>query len=423
MSKSFRLIIIIEFVLLYAVALCSCDSETPPDDYINTYDGCQIGDTIYKITGVSVAVYNAGSDTVAGLCRDPLCTHDSTDSLCPQSVHILFIYSITTDGKNIYIFMATDYNIPEKGEPRQAGIYIYSLSDFKMKKLCTVSATSNFTGRIIYYDGYIYYKDSYYNDNYDPSTGVTTQEDQYVKYMRVKSSGGKPEQIIDSEFSVDTALYVDTINYYLCDYLINNHISAYSRADGTKKDIGADGYNMAQVITYGGKTYIIGTGKNIEVTYSEKHILTPSSVFEYNPETGVFTLIAENISYGSVFSGDALWYSPFMADVQFYGTRQMPTGRSSETAPYDVFRFSTGEIVRLDLKTGERKTWNAGQDKYGQLEADIIGWSNGCLLTYLPSGERLFETGESDATVYKLTLGDDGTVTNSGSLGDIINDD
>lgn len=402
-------------MVICMATLCSCDSVTQTD-YINTYNSCQIGDTIYRIFGNSVDVYDARSNTISGLCRDPLCTHDSADSLCPQSIHILFMFSITTDGQNIYMFMMTDYNMPEKGQPMQAGIYVYNLRDFKLKKLCEVSATSNFTGRIIYLDGYIYYKDSYYNDDYDPSLGVTTQYDQYVKFMRVKASGGKTEQIIDGEFSVDTSLYLDSINYYICSYSNNDSITAYSRADGTEKTLGFDGYNMAQVVTYGGKTYFIGTGDSIEITYSEKHILTPNAVFEYNPETDVFTVVAENISYSYAFSGGSLWYSPFMENAEFYGTRQMPTGRGNETAPYDVFRFNTGEIVRIDLKTGVQKTWNAGQDEYGQLEADIIGWSNGCLITYLCSGKRLYETGESDGTVYKLTLSDDGTVTVAGSL-------
>ena len=106
--------------LLAALLLTSCTEKIPPQDYYNTEEGCLLGNTHYQhMTAMDIQLWNPAWDSpMEGLCRDPLCSHDSTDSLCPSSTN-LWLKTVVTDGEKLYMYRpAKSGNIIAKIECR-----------------------------------------------------------------------------------------------------------------------------------------------------------------------------------------------------------------------------------------------------------------------------------------------------------------
>ena len=111
MRKTFSILIIA------LMTLCTACGKTEPADYYN-YSGNDgyryftLGDVIYRCGFSTVPEqYHSGFDTpLIGLCRDPLCTHDDQDAVCPdqESAYLRFY---CTDGEKIY----ASYKFPIKG--------------------------------------------------------------------------------------------------------------------------------------------------------------------------------------------------------------------------------------------------------------------------------------------------------------------
>ena len=97
------------------ILLTSCSQPTV-QDYFNTQDGCLLGSTYYKnFAGLDIQLWNPAWDNLMeGLCRDPLCTHNNTDSLCPSSTN-LQLKTAVTDGERLYLnalnFLLTDEKV------------------------------------------------------------------------------------------------------------------------------------------------------------------------------------------------------------------------------------------------------------------------------------------------------------------------
>lgn len=404
--------------LICAASLCACDSGTEAE-YANSFFGCQLGETLYVFDFAENYVYNSGFSSYSGLCRDPLCTHDSSDSPCPDWDFFMGKSACRTDGRMIYFGVLNATVSAEAGDiPYE--IYSYDPETASMKLLCSVKSTSNSFDDILYCDGYIYYSEGYYNEDYDPNAGVTTLDDQYKRFMRVSTDGGTPELLYDEDFNIGTSLCVDGYNYYIYDAYAAQ-LTARSRDDGSVKTIDLGEYTYIAATGYGDKIYIECSQKSVDINLTDDSSvsLTPIAVLSYDPASDKLSSVARDITGAPVISGGALWYTPFTAEVEYYGTKDMPTGRPGEVLPFDYYSFNTGEIVRLDLATGEKGVWDAGHDKYGQLEPNIVGWSDGCLLARLFCTRRTYENGSADYNLYILKLNDDGSVTVKGSLGDV----
>ncbi len=318
--------------LLAALLLTSCTAKTPPQDYFNTQDGCMLGNThYYNFAGMDIQLWNpAWDEPMEGLCRDPLCSHDSSDSLCPSSTN-LWLKTVVTDGEKLYINalnpLLTDEN---------ATMYrqIFSVnpdgSDFKL--LHTYDATGNSSPNMQYADGYLYFQQGYYNENYDPMEEHVSSDVQSSRFMRIPTSGGKAEAVLDEGLSIGTAFFVDGENYYLVTH-DENGVTQLDIMNPETKDVTENVLPEAM-------------GKVFEITvYSGKTWLTASDAL-YVRENGGFTKICEGKS-GYTF-GDGIWYVEY-GEESYVGTKDMPTGApGGETAPRDYYVKPTEKICHID---------------------------------------------------------------------------
>ena len=318
--------------LLTALLLTSCTAKTPPQDYFNTQDGCMLGNTHYQhMTAMDIQLWNPAWDSpMEGLCRDPLCSHDSTDSLCPSSTN-LWLKTVVTDGEKLYINalnpLLTDEN---------ATMYrqIFSVnpdgSDFKL--LHTYDATGNSSPNMQYADGYLYFQQGYYNENYDPMEEHVSSDVQSSRFMRIPTSGGKAEAVLDEGLSIGTAFFVDGENYYLITH-DDNGVTQLDIMNPETKDVTENVLPEA-------------AGKVFEVTvYSGKTWLTASDAL-YVKDNGGFTKVCEGKS-GYTFGG-GIWYVEY-GEESYVGTKDMPTGApGGETAPRDYYVMPTEKICHID---------------------------------------------------------------------------
>ena len=318
--------------LLAALLLTSCTEKTPPQDYYNTEEGCLLGTTHYQhMTAMDIQLWNPAWDSpMEGLCRDPLCSHDSTDSLCPSSTN-LWLKTVVTDGEKLYINalnpLLTDEN---------ATMYrqIFSVnpdgSDFKL--LHTYDATGNSSPNMQYADGYLYFQQGYYNENYDPMEEHVSSDVQSSRFMRIPTIGGKAEAVLDEGLSIGTAFFVDGENYYLITH-DDNGVTQLDIMNPETKDVSENVLPEAM-------------GKFFEVTvYSGKTWLTASDAL-YVRENGGFTKVCEGKS-GYTF-GDGIWYVEY-GEESYVGTKDMPTGApGGETAPRDYYVKPTEKICHID---------------------------------------------------------------------------
>ena len=76
----------------------------------------------------------------------------------------------------------------------------------------------------------------------------------------------------------------------------------------------------------------------------------------------------------------------------------------------DVFASAQGDLIRLDLSTGETRRWTADR------AIDFLGYSAGYALARLYDYDAEVRTGQRDGTIYKLILNDDGSVEVAGII-------
>lgn len=314
------------------ILLTSCSQPTV-QDYFNTQDGCLLGSTYYKnFAGLDIQLWNPAWDNLMeGLCRDPLCTHNNTDSLCPSSTN-LQLKTLITDGEKLYInalnFLLTDENATMY---RQIFSVNQDGSDFKL--LHTYDATGNSSPYMQYADGYLYFEQGFYNENYDPTNEYTSSEVQSMHVMRISVNGGKAETVLSDELSIGCSFYVDADNYYLMSPYGNGMcrldiIDPETRAvrENVLPEANEDMYTIA---VYAGKTWL--------QTYNgDLYVLTD----------GEFALVCEGKSIYTF--GGGIWYTE-QAEPVYVGTKEMPTGAlGGETAPYDYYVEATTKLCRID---------------------------------------------------------------------------
>ena len=321
-------------IFIYAMVLLSlltsC-SKTETLDYCNTEEGCLLGSTHYhNFAGMDIQLWNPAWDApMEGLCRDPLCTHDSTDSLCPSSTN-LWAKTVVTDGQKLYLNALNPLLTENNTMYRQ----IFSMgpdgSDFKL--LHTYDATGNSSIFMQYADGYLYFEQGYYNENYDPMNEYVSSDVQSSRFMRIPTDGGKAETVLDGGLPIGTTFFVDSENYYLITH-DDNGVTQLDIMNPETKDVTENVLPEAM-------------GKYYEVTvYSGKTWLTASDAL-YVRENGGFTKVCEGKS-GYTFGG-GIWYTE-TAESMYVGTKEMPTGApGGETAPRDYYVKATTKLCRID---------------------------------------------------------------------------
>lgn len=324
-----RTICILTVMLLL---LCSC-SQSESFDYYNTTNGCLLGTTHYSnFVGMDIQVWNpAWNEPMEGLCRDPLCSHDSTDSLCPSSTN-LQLKTVVTDGERLYMnalnFLLTDEN---------ATMYrqIFSLnqdgSDFRL--LHTYDATGNSSPYMQYADGYLYFEQGFYNENYDPTSEYVSSDVQSAHIMRISVDGGKAETVLSDVPDIGCTFYVDAKHYYL----ISPDKNGVTRLDMIDPETKSVTENILPAAN--GELYDI-------TVYAEKTWLRTLDGDLYVLSDGGFTLICED--KGSYTFGGGIWYTE-ESEAVYIGTKEMPTGATGgETAPIDYYVKATTKLCRMD---------------------------------------------------------------------------
>lgn len=322
-------IYILAMVLLALLTSCS---KTETLDYFNTEEGCLLGSTHYhNFTGMDIELWNPAWDApMEGLCRDPLCSHDSTDSLCPSSTN-LWQKTVVTDGEKLYLNALNPLLTDQDGIMYRQ---IFSVnpdgSDFKL--LHTYDATGNSSVFMQAADGFLYFQQGYYNENYAPMEEHVSSDVQSSRFMRIPTSGGKAEAVLDGGLPIGTKFFVDGENYYL----ITHDDNGVTQLDIMKPE--------TKDVTENVLPEAIGKYFNVMI-YSDKTWLTASDAL-YVKESGGFTKICEGKS-GYTFGG-GIWYTE-TAEPVYVGTKEMPTGApGGETASRDFYVNATTKFCRID---------------------------------------------------------------------------
>ena len=221
--------------------------------------------------------------------------------------------------------------------------------------------------------------------------------------MRVKKTGGAPEEVLDRDFSVSTTIEVHENKLYLCDLSEKSApCEILDMTSGTSVFVQPDGKAVTAVVIYRDEVYLLARGT--ERRTQDGTLFTASDVYRYEADASC-ALLAED-TWGVRFFDGCLWYTP--ADLIYYGTVMAFNGIEDE--PLDIYAKSTGELVRLDPATGESMTWKADAD------IEFYGYSAGYAIAQLIDYPAYAETGERDHSFYKLELHDDGTVTVKGEI-------
>jgi len=406
-------------VLTAAVLLTGCGTGKTADYYNSPergYTHLTIGDTIYRGGIGNIVQIHAGfTSPLEGLCRDPLCSHDM-DTVCPDSAQFADTSRYyCTDGERIYFSVWNEYRSLEAVFETGVGKMIrqiYSIypdgSDLTLLTEYEFTTISNEEMRI--HDGYLYFEQSYYKEN---APEQPSAEDQYTKIRRIFVNGGKTEDVFEEEFSVYVRFFVDDENYYLLEpdadtgrnvlTIINRDTRSEAKAEIP------DNRSVISLYTYRDDTYILCAGDAVQVTYGEKHHFAPSIMFRFRD--GAYDLIAEDIG-SCTFAGGAFWYTPF--EVQYHGTKEMPTGKANETEPMDFISKTGNTITRIDLETLTEEKWICD---FGETASHIIlGMSQGVLFAEISDMGRYFDTGVYETSIHKIKLNDDGTVTDLGEF-------
>ncbi len=367
---------------------------------------CQMGDNVYT-NDFDNMVLNGALDTTISLCRDPLCTHEDYNSTCPESQWFFAQKYFQTDGERIFMYVHdlridNEYRAETGNNASFRVIYSFEPMDQEMRQVAEFETTGQMVGIPFVVDGdYVYFKQTRYLD-------ADAKTDEVFRIMRVKKTGSVPEEVLARDIPVNTTFAVSGSRIFLCGLDDGGVCEMIETATGESVVFFPDGKQVEQICVIDGEVYLLCSGT--VRTDSDGWDFTSTDVYRME-EDGSFTLIAED-SWNVRFSGGYLWVSP--ASLTYYGTVEMPTGHGNETEMVDIYDRDTGELVRIDLETGERRTWK------GDKHIGFLGYSAGYALAnltdyeYAASGEM--EAGEGDHTIYKLTLNDDGTVTIAGQL-------
>lgn len=407
--KCRKIITVILAAEIFAAMFTGCGAEKTAD-YYNRPDSLTyftIGDTIYKGSAFSTpAQYHSGFDApLIGLCRDPLCTHDGEDALCPDHTSFAGPRRYCTDGENIYFLW---WGLSEG----TAKTRIFSLhTDGTALRLLTEfeyrGGGSSFDLR--YDDGFLYYQNSIYEE----ATG-----EEFIALMQISTSGGTPEEVLAQRFVPSILHYIDSDYYYIHDiasyYGYERSLTLIDRETGEiTTDIRPEGYGVDSVHIYRDETYIICAECIPETEYETIMSVTPLRAYRFRE--GDYELLAENlINY--TFADGAFWYTPF--ELEYYGTVMTPTGKGSEAAPLDIIRNSENTLTRVDLADGSTKAWTFDRFDEGYVPM-LYGISNGIAIVNMSSPKlryENYENGGDRAAMHKYQLNDDGTVTDLGEF-------
>ncbi|MBR4742717.1 MAG: hypothetical protein IK082_00790 [Oscillospiraceae bacterium] len=375
--------------LAFAMVILSCGRDGERMDYTNRPDGCQIGETIIlDAPSHRKNVYHAGFEKAAGLCRDPLCQHTGLDGPCPDMPTLGFPRRFCTDGETL--FMLAHYS----ASGTAGTVYqIYAVDPAgvePMRLLCTTENAGNYgLCRMTADDRYLYYAESRYRDGAAPDEEYQSRETQYIKIMRIRKTGGKPELVFDL-LPVGTQFDVDESCYYLMRAAedMDGTCEIISKTTGEKTAAQLDGMHICSMMRAGEHIFFLCGEEPVIAEVTEKLTFPRYAIAEW--KDGLLTCTAEHVSATQpVFSSEGrLWYFPFY--IQFLETRESPTGQGSETAMHDFYQVGDNKVFCYDPDTRQTRQYRIEGD------GEFIGFSEGIALGRADDGE--------DSRIVPLTL-------------------
>ncbi len=389
------------------------------------YTSCSIGDHVYSLY-YSFHVYDAQSETVRrGLCRDPLCAHD-TES-CPDDLlkRSSGFPGMATDGKKLFlstVYFETDGKTGQS--ERRRAIYAVDPISGEVRRMCEVPTTGAEYAELLYADGFLWFMGASYNEDFDPSSEEAAgYEDQYARILRVRTSGGRPEPVSEERFDINDGFFTDGTTLWVegrstgtlrCCPLENG------TAEGEWTDCLPDGMHAGPMCVYEGTVYLItspASPENAAGAYTDisGRTLYPLSVFRLND--GKWERIADDVTFWSYrFADGALWYEPYAAES--YGVRDSWNG--AETVPMEWVKNGTGTLRRVDLHDGFIKEW-ASEDGRSIHPLAICGEGENLVVWSLLEDYAAFveSDGKRDTEIRKLNLREDGIAEAVLSAGDL----
>ena len=389
-----------------AIMLWGCHSSTEQEQtaHTTTMTYCR-HDNNYYFYGCHSGNFNSALDTEIPLCFDPLCSHKEYDekkkiwySVCPQNlVDISTTYA--SDGK--YIYMATRAENVDHTDSMKRSIYRFDPENPSAMKRITTYSTSGplFNAPIYVYDGMIYYVQGVYNEDFIKG-GYETYDDQYMRLMCVKSSGGEGEPVLDDKYRVDNKFYMDAENYYMINY--DGPLTVIDRETLAKTEVLCDGLSPAMVYTVDGVQYLFCNDQTYTVTYETETPVTTSCVYRY--ENGICEKLVGDVLQPQIMDG-ALWYIPY--ELTYYGSHEEFNGR--ENVMRDFFSQYGGALHRIDLATGDETVW---KNEAPDLDLWFVG-AVGDTAIVAPrnvQGEMNGEAPWRTPRYWKAELGEDGVI-------------
>ena len=406
--------VFIALILLCTQILCGCHASPEPlPPHTTTMTYCRHGNNYY-FYGYHSGNFNPSLDTEVPLCFDPLCSHKEYDekkkiwySICPQNLVGNMSASITYTSDGEYMYMACMAENASHTETMMRSIYRFDPENpSKMKRITTYSTTGTLFNAPIYaYDGMIYYVQGVYNDDFIKG-GYETYDDQYMRVMCVKSSGGEGAPVLDGKFRVDNKFYIDDENYYIINY--DGPLTIIDRETLAKTEVLCDGLSPAMVCTVDGVQYLICNDQTHTVTYETEMPVTTSCVYRY--ENGRCEKLVGDILQPQIMDG-ALWYTPF--EITYYGSNEWFNGR--ENTMRDFLSQYGGELHRIDLATGEETVW---QNEDPDLDLWFVG-AVGDTAIVAPrdvQGEMNGDAPWRTPRYWKAELGEDGVIRLIGGI-------
>lgn len=313
------------------IMLTSC-SQAETQDYYNTQSGCLLGTTHYSnFAGMDIQLWNPAWDApMEGLCRDPLCSHDSEDSLCPSSTN-LWNKTVVTDGQKLYMNALNP--LLTDGGTMYRQIFSVNLDGSEFTLLHTYDATGNSSPYMQYADGYLYFQQGFYNESYDPTSEHVSSDMQSMHVMRISVGGSKAETVLSDEFDIGCTFYVDAEHYYLISP-DENGVTNLAIIDPETKAVTENALPQEN-----GELYDI-------TVYADKTWLRTLDGDLYVRSDGEFSLVCED--KGSYTFGGGIWYTE-ESEPMYIGTKEMPTGApGGETSPINYYVKATTKLCRID---------------------------------------------------------------------------
>ena len=389
-------------LLVLLVLLPSC-AKTPAVQslWFNTQYSCFLGSTAYISDLLYVKSYTP-EGIREGLCRDPLCKHDGSDGICPDSNQFHF-KDLVTDGSSLY-FSGMTADSATGAFSRE----LYSLrpdgSDFRL--ICKTDMTGSDSPDFKVGGGYLWFTQGQYDE--DAPEG----ERETFSILRVPVAGGEPETVGEGYlFAPNFTVSADgktlaVINASFSSRPVNAPASSEGEwieltdmetGEKTVVDPPAADENPVFIDTWRGEFWL-RTEKDRTLSFTrdsgEAVEKRRSDWVLYRLPAGESEFVrAAEADSGFVFGGDAVYYT--RTESEYLGTKPMPTGRPGEMADADFFETKTVAVCFWKEGTITEITPDFPE---GFKHLSLTAGADGILYGSMNDGGRnYYETGEIHA--------------------------